>query len=185
MKGTVLLVITRNARLRGDHECLVFEGRRITHRQFCARVHRVANALLARDRVCRRRAQQRRHGAQQVGARHAQDAAVGRVDIEHVQVGIRDQQPFVQVLEQARGHALSFERLVPILDVGQGRQQARRSAVEPAFDDQQRGLEPAPFAVPLQSRLHLHAPCLAGREFFDGPRARAAQEQGDQPSKPR
>lgn len=41
-------IITRNAKLRGGQECLIFEGRRITHRQFRDRVNRIANALIAR-----------------------------------------------------------------------------------------------------------------------------------------
>ena len=41
-------IIWRNAQLSGDREGLIFEGRRTTHRAFCERVHRIANALLAR-----------------------------------------------------------------------------------------------------------------------------------------
>ena len=41
-------IIRRNAQLNGEREGLIFEGRRITHRAFCQRVFRIANALLAR-----------------------------------------------------------------------------------------------------------------------------------------
>ena len=41
-------IIWRNAQLNGDREAIIFEGRRTTHRDFCKRVHRAANALLMR-----------------------------------------------------------------------------------------------------------------------------------------
>jgi long-chain acyl-CoA synthetase len=39
----------RHARYRPDHTAVVFEGRRFTHREFNARVNRLANALLGLD----------------------------------------------------------------------------------------------------------------------------------------
>ena len=41
-------ILERNARLYGDREAVVFEGRRFTHRDHLARIHRLANALIAR-----------------------------------------------------------------------------------------------------------------------------------------
>ena len=41
------MLLARHARYRPDHPAVVFEGDRLTYRQFNARVNRLANALLA------------------------------------------------------------------------------------------------------------------------------------------
>ena len=100
--------------------------------------------LPARDRVGRRGAQQRGHGAQHVFAVDAQNLRIRLVQVQHTQLGVGDQQTFVQVLEQAGRHALALYRVAPGLDVGQRGQQPGRLPLAVAFHDQQGGFQPAP-----------------------------------------
>ncbi len=103
------------------------------------------------------RLQQRGHTAQHLLPRQPGDLAVGRVDVEHAQLGIGDQQALVQVLEQLGRQALPFLRAEPLADVGHGRHDAQRPAVGRAFHHQRARLEPLP------ARARVHAQLMAER----------------------
>ena len=116
--------------------------------------------LLAHQRVGRRGAQQRRHAAQQFLARHAEDLAVRRVDVEHVQLRIGDQQPLVQVLEQAGRQALALARVVALAAVGQRGDHARGLIERAALGHHQLQFQPAPAVAAMRPQF---AACLRQR----------------------
>ena len=85
-----------------------------------------------------------------------------------MQVGVGDQQPFVQVLEQTQRHELLLLGLALVVHIGQGRQQANRAARTVPLHHHQGGLEPVPSCEARHPQFQLPPSVVTDGQRTDG-----------------